>query len=630
MCGITGVININQEPATKELLKKMTDTLTHRGPDDEGYYLSKNAGFGFRRLSIIDMKSGHQPIHNEDNTVWSMHNGEIYNFRELRKELESDGHKFYTNSDSETIVHAYEKYGLDFVRHIDGMFALAVWDEKNETLVLARDRMGKKPLHYCSVSGKFIFGSEIKALLAHPDCPRELDFLSLAKYLHFEYVPAPSTIFKSIRKLRPAELLVLRNGASTTKKYWDLPYDKPRLDISLDDAATQLRGLLSKAVKKRLVADVPLGIFLSGGVDSSTLTALMAEISGQKVKSFNISFTEQKFDESRDAKFVADLLGTEHYCDRFSPETLIDALPQVFEFLDEPMADPSILPTYLLSMFTRKRVTVALGGDGGDELFGGYPTYLAHKYYYNYARLPGFVRNAARAVINGLPVSSSYFSLDFKLKRFLRGEDRPLPERHMRWMSAFLPEEIAGVFNKATNSALDKTLIYDELDSVRGKTVADPLDLAMYIDSKMYLQDDILVKVDRASMGVSLEVRAPFLDTEIVEFAARLPTSMKLMPKTGGYETKYLLKKAMENTLPRRVLKKKKQGFTVPLAKWFRKELTPLLESYLNEARIEKEGIFDPSYVRRLIDDHRSGRSDNRKPLWTLLVFELWKEKYLS
>lgn len=623
MCGISGILNFNGAPPDRGVMRNMADAIVHRGPDDDGFYFSRGLAFGFRRLSIIDLSTGHQPIPNEDKTVWVMLNGEIYDFARIRPELERRGHRFHTRSDTEVIVHLYEEYGEKFLEHLNGMFSLALWDDKKETLILARDRMGKKPLYYCAAGGTLLFASEIKSLLLHPACPRELDHLSLAKYLHFEYIPAPSTIFSGVNKLRPAEYLVCREGRVSVASYWDMPY-REQAGLTFTDARRELTRLLQGSVTKRLIADVPLGVFLSGGIDSSTVAAMAVRASSHRVKTFTISFSEKDYDESADARLVARHLNTEHYEESFSPDTLLTLLPTIADILDEPLADPSILPTYLLSRFTRRSVTVALGGDGGDELFAGYPTYYAHRLYDTYRRLPGFFRAAIRVGVHRLPVSTKYFSFDFKAKRFLRGEGCALGERHARWMSAFLPEELRRLFTPGFAASVDWSGLYGELDHYANAPIEDPLRKAMYLDAKMYLQDGVLVKVDRASMAVSLEVRAPFLDREVVEFAASLPASYKLK----GGESKYILRKAVEDLLPPAVLRKKKQGFSLPLSRWFRGELTPLLDTCLNPDRIGKEGIFQPAYVSRLVAEHRSGACEHRKTLWALLVFELWKERY--
>lgn len=623
MCGISGILKFDGSSPGRDAIRAMADALVHRGPDDDGFYLSKGLAFGFRRLSIIDLSTGSQPIHNEDKTVWVMLNGEIYDFQKIRAVLEGRGHSFHTRSDTEIIVHLYEEYGETFLEHLNGMFSLALWDDKKETLILARDRMGKKPLYYCQTGTTLLFASEIKSLLRHPDCPRNLDPLSLAKYLHFGYIPAPSTIYAGVKKLRPAEYLVYRQGKLSAASYWDMPRDE-RSGLSFEGAKRELSELLQASVRTRLVSDVPLGIFLSGGIDSATVAAMAASSSSSRVKTFTISFSEKDYDESADARLVARHLDTEHHEESFSPETLLGLLPVMADILDEPLADPSILPTYLLSRFTRGSVTVALGGDGGDEIFGGYPTYYAHRLYERYRRLPGFVRAGIRAAVERLPVSTKYFSFDFKAKRFIRGDGFALSERHARWMSAFLPEEIGPLFTPGFAASVNMDGLYEELNGYAGATVPDPLKKAMYLDAKMYLQDDVLVKVDRASMAVSLEVRAPFLDREVVEFASTLPASWKLNGKTS----KYILRETVKKLLPPEVLKKKKQGFALPLSRWFRRELTPLLDKYLDAGRLEKEGIFRPDQIGRLVSGHRNGRQENSKMLWALLVFEMWKERY--
>ncbi|MBN1823330.1 MAG: asparagine synthase (glutamine-hydrolyzing) [Endomicrobiales bacterium] len=624
MCGIAGIYSYKgRYGESRAVIEKMTEALRSRGPDDKGFYEGDRIALGFRRLSIIDLVTGNQPMHNEEKNIWVVFNGEIYNFIELRDELQRKGHEFLTKADTEVIVHCYEEYGEGFVEHLDGMFSIGIYDEKNDRLVLARDRFGKKPLHYAFLDGQLVFASEIKSMLKHPGISREMNTTSLMKYLHFEYVPAPNTIFKGIKKLMPSEMLVCENGRLRSRLYWDIPYGAEKMKVGFDEAASEIRRLLAKAVKKRMISDVPIGVFLSGGIDSSSVAALMAMESGSKVKTFNIAFTNRDYDESGPAEDVALHIGSEHNEQSFSPSTLLDVLPEITDYMDEPFADPSVLPTYLLSKMTREKVTVALGGDGGDEIFGGYPTYNAHRLYDYYSAMPGLIKTAVKGVIESLPVSSGYFGIDFKLKRFISGDGLPDGERHITWMSALKKNEIKELL-KASQKDVEVDVIYGELAKYAGQSITAKADLPMYIDAKMYLQDDILVKVDRASMAVSLEVRAPFLDKELTEYAARVPIDYK----TSLFGTKNILKKAVEDLLPKRIINRSKHGFSVPINVWFRNELKPLISEYLGKERLKKEGIFDADYVSRLVEEHMSRKKEHRKNLWVLLMFQIWKEKY--
>jgi len=628
MCGITGILETGG-PVDREALRRMTNTLRHRGPDDESYYFSENhdghisAGFGFRRLAIIDLSGGRQPMSNEDGTLWLVCNGEIYNYQELRQGLEQRGHRFRTNCDVESLLHLYEETGPDCVKQANGMFAAAIWDTRRQTLFLARDRLGKKPLYYRATPTQFLFGSEVKALLQHPACPRELDRRSLSKYLAYEYVPSPHCIFKGLRKLPAGHTLTWQNGECHLRQYWDLQFPGVHDRRTESEMAEELRARLKEAVRLRLISDVPLGVFLSGGIDSSTVVALMAELRpANQIKTFAIGFEEGSFDESRYARRVAEFYGTDHHEDILKGGALLDMLPEVAAFLDEPFADASVIPTYLLSRFTRRHVTVALGGDGGDELFAGYPTFPAQQAARFY-RMPQALHRAFRRLTELLPVSHENFSLDFKLKRFLRGAGWRPELRDQVWIGSFTPEEQRGLL--ASASEVDD---YDDILTAKQHcpATASTMERLTYLYCKFYLQDDILVKVDRASMACALEARAPFLDYTFVEFVNSLPFDLKLK----GFKTKYILKRAMAGKLPPDILKRGKKGFGIPVGKWFRHELRGLLLDTLSERRINQQGLFDYPALARLVTEHLRGVKDNRKQLWTLFMFQLWYEKYLT
>lgn len=622
MCGICGIAS-SDRPFDPLALARMTAALQHRGPDNAGFYSSRptsgaSIGLGFRRLSIIDLKTGNQPISNEDASIWIVFNGEIYNFAELRRDLIARGHTFSTQSDTETIVHLYEELGSACVERLNGMFALALWDERRQELLLARDRFGKKPLYYAATTDGFLFGSELKSLLQHPSCPLEIDHASLAAYLALEYVPEPRSILAGVSKLPAAHTLIWRSGAVHLRRYWELPFS-PDHSMTAAAAAEEFRERLRAAVERRLISDVPLGAFLSGGVDSSSVVSMMAELLPSKnVKTFSIGFTEASFDESSHARRVAAFFGTDHREDVFTSDTLLDLLPEVTDWLDEPFADPSVIPTYLLSRFTREHVTVALGGDGGDELLAGYPTFAAERLARFY-RIPSLLHEQVVVrLIDRLPVSTRNFSTDFKLKRFVRGMSYPLQQRHIAWLGAFAPDDVASVLH-AGDENLPGSLPSIADDAERSDPIARLI--AYYVAS--YLRDDILVKVDRASMAASLEVRAPFLDVELAEFLGRVPSRLKLR----GLRTKYLLKRAMGRHLPPGIARRAKKGFGIPVAQWLNTGLCDLLREELSLPRLEAQGLFDAAVVQQLVDEHASGRRDHRKELWTLLMFQLWQRR---
>jgi len=606
----------------------MARSLYHRGPDDEGFFIrhyddGAAVGLGFRRLSIIDLESGNQPVGNEDGSLQLVFNGEIYNFRELRRELEARGHRFSTAGDAETVVHLYEDHGPLCVERLNGMFAFALWDEGRRELVLARDRFGKKPLHYAEVGRSLLFGSELKALLEHPRCPRELDPGGLSRYLALEYVPAPHSILAGIKKLPGGHLLRWRDGRATVEPYWDLTFRSSETSSSTEEEyIEEFRQRFRDAVRRRLVSDVPLGAFLSGGIDSSSVVAAMVDaLPAGAVQTFSIGFGEQSFDESAHARRVADHFGTDHHEDVFTPQVMIELLPTMADFLDEPFADASILPTYLLSRYTRETVTVALGGDGSDELLAGYPTFQAERFARRYAVPRSVHERVILPLADMLPVSTANFSFDFRLKRFLRGAAAPPELRHPVWLGAFTPAEQESLLENGHPDPFEEHRRY-----YASAPTTDPLERLIYVYAKCYLQDDILVKVDRASMATSLEVRAPFLDVELVEFLGRVPPHLKLR----GSKTKYLLKRAMADVLPPGIADRAKKGFGIPVAAWFKKELRDALQDELSPDRIRRQGIFDPETVQQLISEHLSGRRDNRKPLWTLFVFQLWHRRWIE
>jgi asparagine synthase (glutamine-hydrolysing) len=564
---------------------------------------------------------------NEDGTVWIVFNGEIYNFSDLRAELESKGHHFQSRTDTEVLLHLYEEVGTKCLDRLNGMFAFAIWDERSQTLFLARDRMGKKPLHYCFRENQIIFASEIKALLKHPGVDHSFDLKSLSKYLSYEYVPAPDTIFKSIKKLEPGHYLVFRDGKGIISKYWDIPLeDYPITDRTEEQYAEELRELLDRAVRRRLVADVPVGLFVSGGLDSG-LVAALARRAKERLECFSIGFDEPSFDESRYARQIADSLGIRHHLRIFHGHEMMQMVEKLPEILDEPLADPSIIPLFLLWLFAAERMKVVLSGDGGDELFAGYQTFQAHKLVTYYDVLPGFIKAALQATVSYLPVSHAYLSADFKLKQFLKGVGVSSEVRFFLWRGAFTNSERNNLLRPELRAELHDHNTYEDIYRyVKESGLTKELERILYLSMKLYLQDNNLVTVDRASMANGLEVRSPLLDREVVEFVCRLPMDYKL----HGFKTKYLLKKAAESFLPRKVVYRQKRGFGIPIAKWLTGPLKEFMLDYLGEQRIERQGIFHYPYIECLIEEQLTKKKDNREPLWTLLVFQTWYEKYID
>ncbi len=633
MCGIVGFLTRKaSDIPEREVLRGMRDVLIHRGPDDAGEFvrpIGEKGPFvflGHRRLSIIDLGTGHQPLSTEDEKVWVVFNGEIYNFRELREELRKRGHRFRTQSDTEVIAHAYEEYKENCFRHFNGMFAIGIWDEKEDRLVLARDRLGKKPLYYSFINETFVFASELKAIMAYPPFSRRVDPVSLMKYLFFEFIPCPHTIFKDAKKLPAASYLIWDKKGSEVKPYWS-PFDFKRGEENLSEAEAELRiiELLEESVKRRLISDVPLGVFLSGGIDSSTVAALAQKEVPGKIKTFSIGFEDPSFDESRYASLASKYIGTEHYEQTMTPSDLINIVPTLPDILDEPMADASILPTYLLSKFTREHVTVALGGDGGDEIFAGYPTYLAHKFATQYDRYLGLFHPAINFFGNLLPVSDDNISFDFKVKKFLSGIGYPNGIRNSVWLGSFPFSENRKVLSPEVLSQFSEDRLTEDIClHEREYPCDDQITKIQYLDLKLYFQESILVKVDRASMACSLEVRAPFLDHELIEFMMGLPSEWKLK----GFTPKHILKKAVKHLLPDEVITRPKKGFGVPIAKWVKGPLNSLFRELLAFDRIRDEGFLNPEYVSALLKNHLANKRDNRKQLWTLLIWELWVSRY--
>jgi asparagine synthase (glutamine-hydrolysing) len=605
----------------------MARAMIHRGPDDEGILVLPGVGLGSRRLSIIDVSGGHQPISNEDETVWVVLNGEIYNYRELRAGLESRGHRFSTHADTEVLVHLYEESGEAFISQLNGMFAFALWDTRQRTLLMARDRCGIKPLYYSVVDGTLAFGSELRTLIAWPRLTPELDASALAQYLLFEYVPQPLSMLKGVSKVPPGSILTFRAGDLHVQRFWEVSLENSETGRapSEAEAVERLQDALREAVRLELVSDVPLGVFLSGGIDSSALALAMSQEAPGQVQSFSIGFENKSFDESGFARTVADHLGTQHHEMTFSTSELLDLVPRLPDLVDEPLGDSSVLPTHLLSGFARRHVTVALGGDGGDELFAGYSTLQAHRLagYYNLLPHP-FRRYVVEPAVRRLPVSMNNLTFDYKAKRFVASAALAPEVRHQRWLGSFAPDEIPSLLGQGAQGW------GEPLEPVRHHLsmckAGDPLNQILHLDMKMYLEGDILPKVDRASMACSLEARVPLLNNVMVDLVTSLPMHMKLR----GFTRKWLLRKALHGALPESILRRPKKGFNIPVAHWLRTDLKELMLDTLSADRLRRNGWLNPPTVQALISDHLAGVRDNRKQIWTLLVFCLWADEYLA
>jgi len=628
MCGICGYINIDKRPASNpEAVKKMTEALRHRGPDDEGFFIKDNIALGHRRLSVIDLETGHQPLFSRDGSLSIIYNGEAYNFPEIKRVLTEKGHRFNTSSDTEVVLCAFREWGAECFEKINGMFSLAIWDDKEKRLILARDRFGKKPLYYGRFGDVFVFASEIKSILRHPAVKKELDMAGMFKYLAYDYIPNPNSIFKNITKLEPGHFAVLSNGRLEKRRYWNIKFDESRESYDVREYGQRFKDLLREAVRRRLISDVPLGVFLSGGLDSSAVVAMMAELMPRKsIKTFTIGFRDKRFDESGDARIVAEHFTTDHYEQIIDANEMLEVLPDVLNMLDEPFADYSIIPTYFVSRFARKHVTVCLGGDGGDEFFSGYPSFVAHRISRVLDRVPfstAFLTAASKMAGSG----SGYMSTGFKLRRYLRGINYPEAIRHQVWIGSFPPIEQLKLLSHDLRKHVNEDLLYhDSFRHMEEVSDLNYINRVNYLYAKTYMTDDILAKVDRASMAVSLEVRAPFLDPDFIDFATAMPTELKFK----GLSTKYIVKKAMEDKLPPRILHKSKHGFAAPVGEWFKKDLKGVLLDVFSKKKIEKQGIFSFDYINSIVGNHLSGKVDYSREIWSLFIFERWYEKWLK
>jgi asparagine synthase (glutamine-hydrolysing) len=624
MCGIAGIFEYERgREIAPERVHRMNETIVHRGPDDEGIYTGPGIGLGFRRLSIIDLQGGHQPISNEDGTIWVMLNGEIYNYLELRRDLDQRGHKFATKSDTESVVHLYEEYGEGCFAKLRGMFAIAIWDSREGKLLLARDRVGKKPLFYAADARSILFASELKALLAGGAPKTELDSQAICDYFSFGYIPAPKTIYRSIRKVLPGHYLVASKSDLRDVSYWDISFGNVE-QRSEQEWIELLRHDLCEATRVRLMSDVPLGAFLSGGIDSSSIVAMMSRIMNRPVTTCSIGFGVKEYNETEYAQQIAKQFASDHH-ESVVHASAIDIVKKLAWHFDEPFADSSAVPTYYVSKVAREHVTVALGGDGGDESFAGYRRYIFDHYENQLRRhVPAWMRRSVFGPLGEYYPPLAAAPRVFRAKATFQSLSRTPLEGYFNSVSIFRPSDKSKLFSQDFRRKLngyDSIGVFEQYYNRAGTD--DLLSRIQYVDIKTYLPDDILAKVDRASMAVSLEVRAPLLDHRLMERVASMPSSLKLRGRTG----KYILKKAMESVLPNDILYRKKQGFAVPLDKWFRSDLRDLAYDSLFRAN---DGIFEPKFLQKIWEQHQSGHYDRSAHLWSVLMFREWQETFAA
>lgn len=629
MCGICGrIYHEVDRKVDKDLIKRMSSVLTHRGPDDEGVYIKKNVGLAHRRLSIIDLTpAGHQPMSNEDGSIWIVFNGEIYNYLDLRDDLQKRGHTFSSHTDTETIIHLYEEKGVECVHDLRGMFAFAIWDENKNRLFLARDRAGKKPVVYFHSEEGLLFASEIKSLLLDPSVNKNIDYTAIHHYLTYQYIPSPLTIFEGIKKLPPAHYMIYEEGNLIIKRYWDLSYQNKIQLPSLENYGEQFLEIFQEAIKIRLRSDVPLGAFLSGGIDSSIVVAMMSRLMNQPVKTFSIGFEEEDYSELPFARMIAKQYETDHHEFIVKPDA-IDILPKLVWHYNEPYADSSAIPTFYVSKITRDYVTVALNGDGGDESFAGYERYLADRLADYYKFIPRLLRERIiRKAVDYLPYSASRGSFFRRLKRFVKGISEIPERRYVAWLCHFdneMKEELYSSYLKEKVKNVDsEDLTVEWYKKADGKTF---IDKTLYVDVMSYLPEDLLVKVDIATMAHSLEARSPFIDHKVMEFAASLPSNLKLR----GIETKYLLKNVLSEFLPKEIVKRKKMGFGVPLDIWFRNDLKEMAYDVLLSKKCVERGYFKRETVQRILDEHISEQYDHCYRIWSLLFLEVWHNMFID
>ena len=628
MCGIAGVFNYrNKAVASYETLKIMNGELVHRGPDDEGFYCKDNIGMAFRRLSIIDLNTGNQPLHNENKTVWVIFNGEIYNYIELREELKKQGHTFYTRSDTEVIVHLYEEYGLDFPDHLNGMYAIAVWDVKKKNLYLIRDRVGIKPLFYAEINDGLMFASEIKALLK-AGVSRTPDNEAINQYLSYGYIPSPLTGFEAIRKLKSGHILICTEQGYHEKEFWDLSINNSSENPGEEDLVDLFIKQLQNVLLRQTRSDVPVGIFLSGGIDSSLVASVAAEKCNLKLNAFTIGFQEKAYDELGNTEIVSDRLGLS--LDKFvlSEDDILVEIENIMSFLDEPLMDYSTIPVYFISKLAREKVKTVIGGEGGDELFGGYQTHYLYKITEWYRKIPRVMRNGIGSVVNRLPESHDYLSTAYKLKRFAYGAEFAYDQAHYRWKVLFDEDEKKKLLRSEFLNNIHDAEPFHVMEQYflkaqnKGFDISDQL---MYVDFKTFLQEDPLQKTDRMSMANGLEVRVPLLDNDIIDFSQNTHIT-----KIKGFQTKYLLRKALSRFQPPEIAFGKKRGFTPPVALWIKNGLKDYMLSSLSPDSLSKLDFINQNHVAKIIDDHMNGKAENSRSIWALIVLVNWYRNFVS
>ena len=632
MCGIVGFSSFHKEHSDAiAIVTTMCDAIDHRGPDEWNYKDLGQVVFGHRRLSIVGLSDGQQPMVDNFDFCTITFNGEIYNYKQLKQEMQNDGYQFRTASDTEVVLALYLKYGKRAFEKMNGMFALAIWDKRSQELVFARDRMGKKPFFYFYKNQEVIFASELKALVKHPRFTKRLSAKGLNKFLTFEYIPAPGTIFEDTYKVEAGEVIVISKTSIHKEFYWRYPSSQLEGEsvATEEEAISTIDSLLHDAVKLRLQADVPVGVFLSGGIDSSLITAIACHENKAPVKSFSIYFNEDSYDESEYIDIIVKRFGLDHYSEYVSAQDMLSVVDKLGGIMDEPMADASLVPTYFVSKIAAKKMKTVLGGDGADEMFAGYPTYLANKLINIYNIIPYPVRTKMSQFLQSssmlLKSSNKNMSLDFKLRQFVRGAGVASEIRFFKWMGGFSDQEKKSILSNSFNERLLGEFSYEDINRYLSRVnIHSELDRLLYLSQKMYMTDDILVKVDRASMMNSLEVRAPFLDYRLVEYAASLPERFKLK----GFTSKYILKKLASKYLPKQIIDRPKKGFGIPLTEWLGAELKPMMLDLLSKEQIDRQGIFDYQGIKVLLDQHLGHQINHRKLLWSLISFQLWAKEF--
>jgi asparagine synthase (glutamine-hydrolysing) len=618
MCGICGIVGRQD----RDLLEKMCETMLHRGPDSNGIFIQEGISLGIRRLRIIDLETGEQPIYNEDKTIWIVHNGEIYNFKELRENLIKKGHKFYTKTDTEVILHLYEEYRDNCISFLRGMFVFAIWDDREKKLFLARDRIGIKPLYYYIREGRFIFASQLSTILEDKNVSKLIDYQAIDYYLTFLYIPCPLTIFKEIKKLPPGHILTIKDGRIEIRRYWKLEFKQHKIQPD-DYYINRIKEILEEVIKLHMISDVPLGALLSGGLDSSTIVAMMSKISNLPIRTFSIGFEERfsSFNELEYSRIIAEEFQTEHKEFIVRPN-VVDILPKIISHLEEPFADSSAILNYLICMEAKRFVTVGLSGIGGDEIFGGYPRYIGIMVDRYYQRLPGFIRLGLSGLSDFIPQTRDSQNIGGRLSRFIRLGNGTENDRYINWISYFDSD----MKSRLLNQKVKTNRYYIHYSYLDDKEINDFADKVTYLDINTYLPDDLLIMADKMSMVHSFELRVPLCDHKLIEFCANIPFSIKLK----GLKLKSLFKKTVGDILPKKIINKKKQGFMVPLADWLKDDLSDFVKDILNETALKKRGIFNSRYVTEMLSLHFQGERVLTHQIWALLIFELWARHYLD